>query len=165
MARRWWRLTLVGLAAAVAAAAGTVLAVAVAIATGGSSVSFGPVGQHPLWWTAGATLAVAGAGLAVWWVQRWYERSLVSLIPAVQRLGSCVVERRSEAGQVVAALRHRGGRSVGIATAVHGAGGFGKTTLAAMVRAVPRLLRRFGGRVYWVTLGRDLLSAAFGGEG
>jgi hypothetical protein len=63
-----------------------------------------------------------------------------------------------EVGQVVVALRHRGVGSVGITTAVHEAGGFGKTTLAAMVRTDPRVLRWFGGRVYWLTLGRDLLA-------
>ncbi|WP_231949839.1 NB-ARC domain-containing protein [Alloactinosynnema sp. L-07] len=46
--------------------------------------------------------------------------------------------------------------TVGITTAVHGAGGFGKTTVAKLVRADRRVLRQFGGRVYWVTLGRDV---------
>ena len=44
---------------------------------------------------------------------------------------------------------------MGITTAVQGAGGFGKTTVAKLVRADRRVLRRFRGRVYWVTLGRD----------
>ena len=38
---------------------------------------------------------------------------------------------------------------------MQGAGGFGKTTVAKMVRADRRVLRRFRGRVYWVTVGRD----------
>jgi len=49
---------------------------------------------------------------------------------------------------------------VGISTTVHGAGGFGKTTVAKLVRADPRILRRFGNRVYWVTLGRDVRAKA-----
>ena len=62
----------------------------------------------------------------------------------------------------MAALRRRAG-TVGITTAVHGAGGFGKTTVAKMVRADRRVLRRFGGRVYWVTLGRDVGRQALAG--
>ncbi len=53
--------------------------------------------------------------------------------------------------------------TVGITTAVHGAGGFGKTTVAKMVRADRRVLRRFRGRVYWVTLGRDVGKQALAG--
>ena len=41
-----------------------------------------------------------------------------------------------------------------------GAGGFGKTTLAQMVCADRRVRRRFGGRVYLVTVGRDVRGAA-----
>ncbi|MFC4041523.1 NB-ARC domain-containing protein [Dactylosporangium siamense] len=43
---------------------------------------------------------------------------------------------------------------------MHGAGGFGKTSVARMVRVDRRVLRRFDGRVYWVTLGRDLRHGA-----
>ena len=152
---RWWRFALVAVAGVVAAAAGTVLAVAVNVATGGTARWFPAVQQHPLWWVAGATVAVAGAGLLVWQAQRAYERSLAVLVPAVQRPEPWVVDRPAEVGSIVAALRRRRGATVGITTAVHGAGGFGKTTVAKLVRADPRVLRRFGGRVYWVTLGRD----------
>ena len=118
--------------------------------------------RHPLWWTAGATAAVAGAGLLVWWAQRWYDRGLAELVPAVQRPEPWVVDRPAEVSQVVAALRAARG-TVGITTAVQGAGGFGKTTVAKMVRADPRVLRRFRGRVYWVTLGRDAGKEALAG--
>ncbi|MER7930684.1 NB-ARC domain-containing protein [Streptomyces sp. NPDC096057] len=50
--------------------------------------------------------------------------------------------------------------AVGITTALHGAGGFGKTTLAHMVCAHPRVRRVFHGRVYVVTVGRDVRSRA-----
>ena len=53
------------------------------------------------------------------------------------------------------AVRRSRGGTVGITTAVQGAGGFGKTTVAKLVRADRRVLRRFRGRVYWVTVGRD----------
>ena len=98
----------------------------------------------------------------MWGAQRWYDRGLAVLVPAVQRPEPWVVDRPGEVGQVVAALRRRAG-TVGITTAVHGAGGFGKTTVAKMVRADRRVLRRFGGRVYWVTLGRDAGRQALAG--
>src|ERR1017187_2167075 len=151
---RWWRLALLVLAGMAAAAAGTVLAVVVNVATGGTAAWFPAAGRHPLWWTAGATGAVAVAALLVWSSQRWYERGLAALIPAVQRPEPWVVDRPAEVGQIVAALRHRGG-TVGITTAVQGAGGFGKTTVAKIVRADRRVLRRDGRRVYWVTVGQD----------
>jgi hypothetical protein len=66
-----------------------------------------------------------------------------------------VVDRPAKVNQIVDALRSRHGQTVGITTAVHGAGGFGKTTVARLVRADPRVLGRFRGRVCWVTLGRD----------
>ncbi|MGO9083169.1 MAG: NB-ARC domain-containing protein [Streptosporangiaceae bacterium] len=160
---RWWRLALLVLAGFVAAVAGTVLAVAVSVATGGTARWLPAAGRHPLWWIAGATAAVAGASLLAWGAQRWYERGLAVLVPAVQRPEPWVVDRPGEVDQIVAALRRRGAGTVGITTAVHGAGGFGKTTVAKMVRADRRVLRRFGGRVYWATLGRDVGRQALAG--
>src|ERR1019366_10483789 len=120
---RWWRLALLVLAGMAAAAAGTVLAVVVNVATGGTAAWFPAAGRHPLTWTAGATAAVAGASLLVWGAQRWYERGL----------------------------------------AVLGPGGFGKTTVAKLVRADRRGLRRVRGRGFWVTLGRDVGKQALAG--
>ncbi|MDG4834203.1 NB-ARC domain-containing protein [Solwaraspora sp. WMMD1047] len=82
------------------------------------------------------------------------------LVPVAQRPESWVVDRPVEVDQIVAAVRRSGGGTVGITTAVHGAGGFGKTTVAKLVRADRRVLRRFRGRVYWVTLGRDVRKGA-----
>ncbi|MFD0745969.1 NB-ARC domain-containing protein [Phytohabitans flavus] len=118
------------------------------------------VQSRPLWWLAGSTVAVAASGLLVWWAQHRYERGLVSLVPVAQRPESWVVDRPVEVDQIVAALRRGDGGTVGITTAVHGAGGFGKTTVAKLVRADRRVLRRFRGRVYWVTLGRDVRKGA-----
>ena len=84
MVRWWWRFALLALAGVLAAAAGTVLAVAVNVATGGTAQWFPAVEWRPLWWISGATVAVAGAGLLVWRAQRWYERGLAVLVPAVQ---------------------------------------------------------------------------------
>jgi WD40 repeat protein len=158
--QRWWLFGLVAAAVLLAAVAGTVLAVAVNVATGGNSPWLPAVDAHPLWWSAGATVAVAGAGVLVWWAQRLVDRRLGELVPVEQRPESWVVDRPAEVSQVVAALCGRGGATVEITTAVHGAGGFGKTTVAKLVWADRRVLRRFGRRVYWVTLGRDVRGAA-----
>ena len=161
---RWWRFALLALAGVVAAIAGTVLAVAVNVATGGTAAWFPAVEQHPLRWMAGATGAVAAAGLVTWWAQRGADRKPAALVPAEQRPEPWVVDRPAEVAQVVRGLRRRGGATVGVTTAVHGAGGFGKTTVAKLVRADRRVLRRFGGRVYWVTLGRDVRRDALARE-
>lgn len=69
---------------------------------------------------------------------------------------------RDEAAQVVAAVRARtrsrwrGGGAVGITTGLHGAGGFGKTTLARYVAAQGTVRRRFPGGVWVITIGRDV---------
>jgi len=73
------------LAGLVAAVAGTVLAVAVIVATGGTARWFPTMDGYPLWWTSGATAGVAAAGVLVWRVQAWYERRSAGLVPAVQR--------------------------------------------------------------------------------
>ena len=163
---RWWRLALLVLAGGVAAGAGTVLAVVVNVATGSTARWFpwsAAAGRHPLWWIIGATAGVAAAGLLVWGAQRWYDRGHSMLVPAVQQPEPWVVDRPGEVDQVVAALRRRSGGTVGITTAVHGAGGFGKTTVAKIVRSDRRVLGRFSGRVHWVTLGRDVSRQALAG--
>lgn len=88
---RFGRLALVAVATLLVAVAGTVLAVAVNAATGGSVSWFPAVEHHPLPWMAGSTAAVAAAGLLVWWGQRWYDTGLRELVPAVQRPESWVV--------------------------------------------------------------------------
>ncbi|MCF3136641.1 NB-ARC domain-containing protein [Streptomyces olivochromogenes] len=82
--------------------------------------------------------------------------------PAPPEIPRWVVDR-AQARQVAAELgRRRRSRSVGITAAagLHGAGGFGKTTLAEMVWADRRIQRRFRGRIYRVTLGLDVRSRA-----
>ncbi|MEV1178566.1 NB-ARC domain-containing protein, partial [Nonomuraea sp. NPDC049784] len=149
---RWRRIVLALVVPLVVAGAGTLLTIASNVATGGSSPWFPAVERHPLWWTVGATAAVAGAAVLAGWSQRLADRELAALIPPVQRPERWVVDRPAEVGQIVRALR----APAGITAAVQGAGGFGKTTVAKLVRADRRILRRFGGRVYWVTLGRDV---------
>ena len=157
--RRRWRLVVVIVAAVVGVVAATIAAIAVNVATS-SNVTWWPswlpsINDNYLRWLAGSMAAVAGSGLFGWWAQRWYERGLVPLVPVPQRPDSWVVDRPEELTEIVAALRRRHGGTVGVTTALHGAGGFGKTTVARLVRCDRRVLRRFGARVFWVTLGRD----------
>ncbi|MEU6032990.1 NB-ARC domain-containing protein [Streptomyces tauricus] len=56
--------------------------------------------------------------------------------------------------------RRSGSATVAITTGMHGAGGFGKTTLAHMVCAHRRVRREFRGRVYVVTIGRNIRGRA-----
>jgi WD40 repeat protein len=71
-----------------------------------------------------------------------------------------VVDRPEELDAIVAALVGRRTRTVAITSALSGAGGFGKTILAQMVCANRRVRRRFRGRVYLITIGRDVRGTA-----
>jgi hypothetical protein len=81
--------------------------------------------------------------------------------PSAPPVPGWVVDR-DEADHVVSAICRGGRRAVGITstTGLHGAGGFGKTTLAEVVWAHRRVRRRFRGRIYRITLGRDVRSPA-----
>ncbi|MFJ7158646.1 NB-ARC domain-containing protein [Streptomyces sp. NPDC101118] len=90
--------------------------------------------------------------------------------PAPPSVPEWVVDRREGARAVAAVCRpprrgargrgRAGRRTVGITTSLDGAGGFGKTTLATVVRASGRVRRHFRGRVYTVTIGRDVRGRA-----
>ncbi|MFE2132027.1 NB-ARC domain-containing protein [Streptomyces sp. NPDC059466] len=82
--------------------------------------------------------------------------------PAPPEIPRWVVDRAQVRVVVGELLRRRGQGSVGItATAgLHGAGGFGKTTLAEVVWADRRIQRRFRGRIFRITLGLDVRSRA-----
>jgi hypothetical protein len=80
--------------------------------------------------------------------------------PAELEMPAWVVGRPTELAQVTAALTKGQGGVVGITTGLFGAGGFGKTTLAKMACADPQVREMFGGRVYLVTVGRDLRGPA-----
>ncbi|MCX4501621.1 NB-ARC domain-containing protein [Streptomyces anulatus] len=79
--------------------------------------------------------------------------------PPARDLPSWVVER-AEADQVIAVVCSQDGGAVGITTALEGAGGFGKTTLADIVCANPRVRQHFSERVYAFTMGRDVRGKA-----
>ena len=114
---------------------------------------------------AGAVLPLAGSAavaalvaLSAWLLQRYSDRHLARMVPAAERPEPWAVRRTREVGTVAAALRRRGAPMVGITTALPGAGGFGKTTVAKLARTDRRVLRLFGDHVYWLTLSRDTRS-------
>ncbi|MEU4807193.1 NB-ARC domain-containing protein [Actinosynnema sp. NPDC023587] len=160
MWRRWWSWLVVGVPALAVVVTTTLVAVSVNVFTELEVPLLGPVREHPLRWVLGTTAVLVLCTLLVWWGQRSHDRRLGALVPAEQRPEPWVVDRPAPVRRVVAALCRRGGVSVGITTALSGAGGFGKTTVAKLVRADRRVLRRFGGGVYWVTLGRDVRTPA-----
>jgi hypothetical protein len=138
-----------GLVAVVSAAA-CVFLIAVLVRKG--------LAQAGSWAVPLGTLAgIVAAAAAVWAVVP--RRSKVLLPPELE-VPEWVVERPGEMAAVVTALVGGRAGTVGITTGLYGAGGFGKTTLAQMVCADRRVRRRFGGRVYLVTVGRDVRGTA-----
>ena len=104
--------------------------------------------------------AVAGivAAIATVWALR--RRQPKAPLPPELEVPDWVIDRPAEMTRVVKALVDGQAKTVGITTGLYGAGGFGKTTLAQMVCADRRVRRRFAGRVYLVTVGRDVRGAA-----
>src|SRR6266496_1319000 len=95
--------------------------------------------QASLW----ASVLSLATGLAAFGAAIWpliFRPSRVQ-VPAELALPDWVVDRPREAGQVVSALLGHRGSTVAITTGLHGAGGFGKTTLARMVCADSRVQR------------------------
>ena len=88
---------------------------------------------------AGVIAAVTGVVAAVAAV--WPLLARPSRVPALAGLEmpEWVVDRPAEIGRIVSALIGGSDRTVGITTGLHGAGGFGKTTLARMVCADRRV--------------------------
>jgi hypothetical protein len=105
----------------------------------------------------GALAGVVAAAAALWVLVP--RPSRVPLPPELE-VPDWVVGRPAELAAVVSALAGGQAGAVGITTELYGAGGFGKTTLARMVCADRRVRRQFGGRVYLVTVGRDVRGAA-----
>ena len=113
----------------------------------------------------GALAGIVAAVAAVWvLVPRRPEAALppepeVALPPQVQ-VPEWVVDRPAELAAVVGALVGARAGMVGITTGLYGAGGFGKTVLARMACADRQVWQWFEGRVYMVTVGRDVRGAA-----
>ncbi len=102
-------------------------------------------------WAAVLALPVGVASVGVTVLALPRRRALV---PPDLEVPEGSVARPAETEQVVAALLG-GENTVGITTELHGAGGFGKTTLARMAVADRRVRARFRGGIFLVTVGRD----------
>jgi hypothetical protein len=63
---------------------------------------------------------------------------------------------RAELAVVVSAITAAGGGAVALTTGLVGAGGFGKTMLAARACQGRAVRKRFPGGVCWITVGRDM---------
>ena len=74
----------------------------------------------------------------------------LSLVPAVPGWVD-----RGELAKVVSALTAAGSGAVALTTGLVGAGGFGKTTLAAKACQDGKVRRLFRGGIVWITVGRD----------
>ena len=108
---------------------------------------------------AGPLAALAGIVAAVAAVWALPRPPKVALPPNLE-LPDWLIDRPTELAAVVTALVSTQAGKVGITTGLYGAGGFGKTTLARMVCADRQVRQHFGGRVYVVTVGRDVRGAA-----
>ena len=116
------------------------------------------LGQAIRWAAFLAGLTGVVAAIAALWPLA--SRSSRVLLPPELQVPKWVIDRPAEMASVVAAVIGGQEGVVGITTGLYGAGGFGKTTLAQMVCADRRVRRWFGGRVYLITVGRDVRGAA-----
>jgi hypothetical protein len=111
-----------------------------------------------LWATVlGVPTGVVAAVAGVWAI---VARPSAVVAPPELELPDWVVDRPAEVEEVVAALRAEPDGAAGVTVGLYGAGGFGKTTLARMVCADRRVRQRFRGRVFLMTMGRDVRGAA-----
>lgn len=140
---------------------GTSLALAVNAATAGDGkFPYVDFLREYAWWAVGGLTLIIGAAVLI--ERRLEQPTMVEgdpPPPPAPRVDDWLVQR-AELRQAVAAVLAGGGGTVGLTTSLHGAGGFGKTRVARMVCADRRVRRHFRGRIYLVTIGRDVRSAA-----
>jgi WD40 repeat protein len=114
-------------------------------------------GHRPLWIgvACGCALAIL---MSTWLSRQLTHRASGAALNQVPRPVGWV--DRSELSEVVSALTAAGAGTIALTTGLVGAGGFGKTTLAARACQDPVVRRRFRGGIVWITIGRDLSGAA-----
>jgi hypothetical protein len=102
--------------------------------------------------TVSGVVSAALGGPVYFWAGQPPRRSTawVSLAPATAGWVD-----RAELAELVSALAGGGSGPGALTMGLVGAGGFGKTTLAARACADRRVRRRFRGGIVWVTVGRD----------
>ncbi|MFD4240925.1 NB-ARC domain-containing protein [Streptomyces sp. NPDC058525] len=136
--------------------AGVACCVAAVVWLGAMAVRDGWGGADPVASVLGATAGIA-ALVAALRTSRAGQASEAGLpLSAAPVVPEWVVERAQVREVVAAVCGRRGGGAVGITTGLHGAGGFGKTMLANVVCADPKVRRHFRGHVYIVTIGREV---------
>jgi WD40 repeat protein len=144
--------------------AGTALGVLLWSLTTRSAVRLAWLTSMATIWAAILSAWAISAGMLAWALRS--RRSIaasatrttspVVLMPPELNVPEWVVDRPMQLNEVVIALLRPEDGAVGITTGLHGAGGFGKTTLALMACADPRVRRMFRHRIHWVTVGRDV---------
>ena len=122
------------------------------------AVERGP-GPASSWAAVVGLPAVLFAGIAAWLALAGWRPGRRGLAGAPLP-PKWTVDRPDEMAEVVKVLRRGRGGVAGITTGLHGAGGFGKTTLAMMACADRQVRWRFRGRVYWVRMGQDVRGPA-----
>lgn len=70
-----------------------------------------------------------------------------------------MVQRPELGSQLIPALSAPGAAEIGLTTGLTGAGGFGKTTLAAWACHRPEIHHRYPGGLLWVTVGQEIHGA------
>ena len=135
----------------VAAAAVTVVNIAVAV-----TVNLLTSGWSWLIFIGLAVLSLTWVGLEVWRTAPKRTPRTSASTPVVP---GTFVPRPELTNRIVRALLTEKARKVGLTTAVAGAGGFGKTTLAREVFELPEIKDAFPSR-HWVTVGQEVGGAA-----
>lgn len=107
--------------------------------------------------TGGCVLALVALGVAAEFVTGRGGRggSAPFDVPAQDAGWVARRELTLAVSELLRGRRGRRGRTVAFTTALHGAGGFGKTMLAREVARHPEVRRRYPGGVVWTTVGRD----------
>ncbi|MCF2534006.1 NB-ARC domain-containing protein [Yinghuangia soli] len=109
----------------------------------------GPAGPTPAAAPPTGSAAVAPAS----------DEALATRVPWMAPPADGIIERPEIGAALLAALLAPEAGEVSLVTALRGAGGFGKTTLAAWAAHRPELRTRFPGGLLWITLGQGLHGA------
>lgn len=157
--RRWLKVLVLMILAVLALAAAAASSIAINFATTESAwlPPWFDIFKSDPFWVVVAVLVVASIVAAILVIMQESAAGAVQdpPPPSAQPIPGWVVPRPKQLRLLVKAICGRRTRTVAVTTALTGAGGFGKTVLAGLVAGHWRVRRRFHGRVYWMTLGRD----------